>query len=93
MGTVTDETFNELREQAQLIWQSHDDNHGYASEKIAYLNSFGNVQDNYGTIIGSFDHHNQRKLYDAVGDEGKQAIDAWVGGLERVEALAKDMGL
>lgn len=93
MGTTTDELFGELKREAITIWQGYDDTHGYASEKIAYINSIKNVQDNYGTFIGMFDVHNQRKLYDAVSDDGKKLIDEWVGGLTRVEKLAKELGL
>jgi len=93
MHTVTDQVFDELKREAVKIWNTYDDEFGYASEKIDYLNSFGNVKDNYGTIIGMFDIHNQRKLYYAVGPEAREAIDSWVGGLERVELQAKEMGL
>lgn len=93
MNTVTDQVFDELKTAALDIWGTYDNTYGYADEKINYLNSFGNVSDNFGTIIGMFDVQNQRKLYDAVGDEAKAAIDKWVGGLERVENLSREMGL
>ena len=82
MNIVSDEVFNELKEKAIEIWNTYDNTYGYVDEKVDYLNSFGNTKDNYGTIIGMFDIHNQRKLYDAVGVDAKQAIDDWVGGLE-----------
>lgn len=77
---VSDQLFNELRSEAIKIWQTYDDTHGYASEKIDYLKSFDNVKDNYGTIIGMFDDHNQRKLFNAVGDDAKDLITYWTGG-------------
>lgn len=81
MKTVTDQTFNELKAEAIKIWQTYDDTYGYATEKIDYLNSFGNVKDNFGTIIGMFDDPNQHKLYRAVtGEEAKAAIRYWSGG-------------
>lgn len=94
MNTVSDEVFDELKREATKIWQTYDNQFGYADEKIGYLNSFGNVKDNFGTIIGMFDIHNQRKLYDAVGLEAREAIDHWVGGsLEQSEISAQQMGL
>ena len=75
-----DKTFEELRAEAIKIWQTYDDTYGYASEKIDYINSFGNVKDNYGTIIGMFDSNNQTKLFNAVGDEAKRLISDWTGG-------------
>ena len=75
-----DKTFEELRAEAIKIWQTYDDTYGYASEKINYINSFGNVKDNYGTIIGMFDSDNQAKLFNAVGDEARRLISDWTGG-------------
>lgn len=80
MKTVTDQTFNELKAEAIKIWQTYDNTYGYVDEKVGYLESFGNVKDNYGTIIGMFDNPNQHKLYNAVGDEAKEAIRYWTGG-------------
>ena len=75
------------------LFPSHDINYGYADEKINYINSFGNVGDNYGTIINMFDIENQRKLYNAVSPDTQMFIDNWVGGLACQEAQARKMGL
>ena len=75
-----DKTFEELRAEAIKIWQTYDDTYGYASKKIDYINSFGNIKDNYGTIIGMFDRNNQTKLFNAVGDEARRLISDWTGG-------------
>ena len=77
---IDDKAFEELRAEAIKIWQTYDDTYGYASEKIDYINSFGNIKDNYGTIIGMFDSENQAKLFNAVGDEAKRLISDWTGG-------------
>ena len=90
---IEDRLFNELKDGAIKIWQTYDDTYGYASEKIARVNSITNIEDNYGTFIGMFDHVNQRKLYDSVSEESQALIDGWVGGLSRVEQMAKEMGL
>jgi hypothetical protein len=81
MNTVTDEVFDELKREAIKIWKTYDNTYGYADEKIGYLESFGNVKDNFGTIIGMFDTTNQKKLYQAVGPEAKEAIKYWIGGV------------
>ena len=94
MKTASDEVFNELKEKAIEIWKTYDDTYGYATEKIDYLKSFGNVGDNFGTIIGMFDIHNQRKLYDGVGPASQEAINIWLGRpLAMVEHEARQMGL
>lgn len=90
---ISDKLFNELKDKAIEIWQGYDDTYGYASEKIARVQEIPNVADNYGGIIGMFDHTNQRKLYNLVSDESKKLIDDWVGGLDRIEKMAKELGL
>lgn len=90
---ISDKTFKELQTAALEIWHGYDDAHGYATEKKDRVARLQNYSDNYGTIIGMFDHKNQRKLYNAVGEEAKQLIDNWVGGLDRVEAMAEEFGL
>jgi hypothetical protein len=81
MKTVSDQTFNELKTEAIKIWNTYDNTYGYVDEKVGYLESFGNVKDNYGTIIGMFDNPNQNKLYKAVqSEEAKAAIRYWSGG-------------
>ena len=80
MNKTTNKLFNELREEAIKIWSTYDDTYGYASEKINYINSFGNVGDNYGTIIGMFDSTNQRKLFNNVSSEAQKLITDWTGG-------------
>lgn len=90
---ISDELFNELKEAAIKIWNQYDNEFGYVDEKVGYLNSFGNVKDNYGTIIGMFDTNNQYKLYNSVGEEGKKLIDDWVGGMYEQIKRARAMGL
>lgn len=90
---VSFKTFAELQQTAISIWGKYDDTFGYATEKIDRVSNLHHVGDNYGTIIGMFDIKNQRKLYDRVGDEGKAAIDDWVGGLERSEKSMEGFGL
>lgn len=93
MNTVKDSVFEELKREAIKIWETYNNTHGYVDEKVDRLNSFGNVGDNYGTIIGMFDINNQEKLYNAVGVEAQTAIDGWVGGLVDRVREARDMGL
>lgn len=93
MKKISDELFNELKEAAFEIWQTYDNSFGYVDEKIAMM-QFKNVADNYGTFIGMFDIHNQRKLYNKVGSEARALIDNWVGGsLSELELRANQMGL
>jgi hypothetical protein len=54
--------FDEMKETATQIWSGYDDSHGYASGKIGYINSFGNVGDNAMVMYRMFDSSNQGKF-------------------------------
>lgn len=90
---ISNKLFNELRDEAVKIWETYDNTYGYVDEKTTRLSELTNVKDNYGTIIGMFDIKNQEKLYNAVGEDGKRAINAWTGGLYNNIKLAKEMGM
>lgn len=74
----SDEIFNEIRDKAIEIWQTYDDTYGYATEKISYLNSFGNIRDNWGTIVGMFDSTNQQKLMAKLSPEAHDKVKEWL---------------
>lgn len=59
---------------AKEIWSTYDDTHGYASGKIAYISSFGNIGSNFMTIYWMFDCMNQQKLVDMASKELKIEI-------------------
>ena len=58
----SDEIYNEMLEIAKEIWSTYDDTHGYASGKIAYISSIGNIGSNFMTIYWMFDCNNQSTL-------------------------------
>ncbi len=74
----TDEIFEEIKREAIKIWQTYDDTHGYATEKIDYVNSITNIKDNWGTIVGMFDQDNQLTLFLAVSPEAQLKIGEWL---------------
>lgn len=73
-GTLTDAQFKELKENAIKIWESYDDEFGYATEKIARVNEITNMRDNWITIWGMFDSTNQQILISMISDETYDAI-------------------
>ena len=74
----SDEIFNEIRQASIEIWQTYDDTHGYASEKIDYVNSIANVRDNWGTLVGMFDNINQAKLLANLSPPARNKIEEWL---------------
>jgi F0F1-type ATP synthase gamma subunit len=68
------EIFEDIKTASINIRNTYDDEYGYASEKIARVESMDNIQDNALCIIGMFDIHNQLKLLQAVELPTKQYI-------------------
>ena len=95
MRRVNEPVFNELKQGAIAIWDGYvkTNNSVNAREKIAYIESIRNYDDNWGTFVGMLDINNQRKLYDSVGPEAQSLINRWVGGLKEREAEARLIGL
>lgn len=71
---ISDEHFLEMREIATKIWQEYSDEFGYVTEKLARINSFGNVQDNAMVFYRMFDWENQQKFKSMASDEVLQII-------------------
>lgn len=78
MDAPSDEIFNEIKSKAIEIWQTYDDTYGYASEKIAYVESITNVRDNWGTIVGMFDYTNQAKLLAKLSPGAINKVKEWL---------------
>lgn len=74
----TDEVFEEIKAKAIEIWNTYDDTYGYATEKIDYVKSITNVRDNWGTIVGMFDHINQQRLLAKLSDEARAKVGEWI---------------
>lgn len=72
------EVFDEIKAKAVEIWQTYDDTYGYASEKIARVNEITNVKDNWGFIVGMFDHTNQQKLLAKLSPEAQEKVREWL---------------
>lgn len=71
---MNDNQFKELQLKAIQIWKTYDDEYGYASEKIAQVNSIRNFKDNFITIYGMFDTVNQQILLSMLSDETEKAL-------------------
>jgi len=55
----TQEVFDEMKRIATEIWNTYSDEHGYRSEKLNYINSFENIEDNAMIFYRMFDLSNQ----------------------------------
>lgn len=72
--TPSDKTFEEIKTNAIIIWQTYDDRHGYASEKVSRIKNVQNLRDNYAFILGMFDDDNQEKLVSLLSREARKEL-------------------
>lgn len=59
MNTPSQEIFNEMKSIATQIWETYDNRYGYVTEKLGYINSIDNIQDNAMVFYRMFDNQNQ----------------------------------
>ena len=65
--------FEEVKSKCMEIWDTYDDEYGYASEKKNEID-VENVSDNFMYMIAMFDSQNQRKLSSMLSEESKKQI-------------------
>jgi hypothetical protein len=59
MNTPSQEIYNEMKSIATQIWETYDNRYGYVTEKLGYINSIDNIQDNAMVFYRMFDNQNQ----------------------------------
>lgn len=82
----SEEIFDEVKAKAILLWQTYDDQFGYATKKVDRIKDLANVSDNVMHIVAMFDTPNQRKLSQILSLEAKRAIGERIeaGGMPRI---------
>lgn len=79
--------FEEVKSKCMEIWDTYDDEYGYASEKKNEID-VENVSDNFMYMIAMFDSQNQRKLSSVLSEESKKQIrDRMLDGGRPVEYI------
>ena len=65
-----------MQDVSNIIWETYDDTHGYATEKIEKNNSVSiDNEENFWFFWGQFDHINQRKMLDMVSTISTDTYD------------------
>ena len=76
--TPSEEVFNDIKECSIKIWQTYDDQFGYATEKITQVKDITNVRDNWGFIVGMFDSSNQQRLLNLLSDDARELVEKYI---------------
>ena len=74
------EVFDEIKEQSIKLWQTYDNTHGYATEKISRIENLENIKDNAWYIVAMFDSGNQMKLMRATTETTRDYISRAIIG-------------
>jgi cystathionine beta-lyase family protein involved in aluminum resistance len=69
MNTPSQEIYNEMKSIAIQVWSSYDNTYGYVTEKINYINSIKNIQDNAMVFYRMFDNSNQETFRSNASNE------------------------
>ena len=75
MEAPTQQIFNEMRSVASEIWNTYDNTYGYATEKLSYVNSIENIEDNAMVFYRMFDYINQQKMKSLLSQEALTYIN------------------
>ena len=75
MNTPSQEIFNEMKSLATQIWSTYDNQYGYVTEKLSYINSINNIQDNAMVFYRMFDNQNQETFRANASNEVLEYIE------------------
>ena len=68
MNTPSQNIFEEMNSIATLIWKTYDNTYGYVTEKLDYINSIKNIEDNAMVFYRMFDWENQTTFKTLVSE-------------------------
>ena len=74
METPTQEVFDDMKSKAIAIWKTYSNEYGYVTEKLNYINSLENIQDNAMVFYRMFDWINQSTMNNTVNPESLDYI-------------------
>ena len=75
MNTPSQEIYNEMKSIATQVWSSYDNTYGYVTEKLNYINSIKNIEDNAMVFYRMFDNNNQETFRTNASNEVLEYIE------------------
>lgn len=69
------EIFEEMKSAATAVWLTFDNTYGYVTEKLEYINSFGNNKDYAMVFYRMFDYQNQALMRSKLSQEAINYIN------------------
>ena len=75
MNTPSQEIYNEMKSIATQIWETYDNQYGYVTEKLSYINRIDNIQDNAMVFYRMFDNNNQETFRANASNEVLEYIE------------------
>lgn len=75
MNAPSIEIFEEMKSAAIAVWQTYDNECGYVTEKLEYINSIRNIKDNAMVFYRMFDYENQAKMREKLSQQSINYIN------------------
>jgi len=72
---MTDEAFEDIKQNAIRLWETYDNEFGYVDDKVARIKDIENIGDNAMYIIAMFDNFNIIKLFRMLKTETQRQLD------------------
>ena len=73
--TPTQEIFDDMKSAATTVWNAYDNQYGYVTEKLNYINSLSNIEDNAMVFFRMFDWVNQATMMNIVNKDSLNYIN------------------
>lgn len=71
---ISNDAFENLKQNAIAVRQTYDDTYGYASEKVKHITNLANIGDNFWYIYWMFDWINQSKVQELCSPETQEIL-------------------
>ena len=75
---IPDEIFNEIKDISIKLWGTHDNTHGYVTDKLEVIEPLTNSARNVVKIITMFDHWHQKAISQRISDDAKRVISVCI---------------
>lgn len=72
---MTDEAFEDIKQNAIRLWETYDNEFGYVDDKVARIKDIENIGDNAMYIIAMFDNFNIIKLFRMLKPETQRQLE------------------
>jgi phage pi2 protein 07 len=90
---VSDKIYEEIKTTAIKLWCTHDNQHGYVTEKVDLIKDLPNSASNVLKIIKMFDHWHQRAIKGRISSDAIYTIKCCIKHGNQPQTIGQDFEL